>query len=190
MNDPHERAGALNYAPQKKARRCPGWLPDTIKLVLVVLAILVFVALLQPYTRPGSRTQARLVVCESNLREIGRCLLSYASAHNDRFPSGIQLVLSAEWGHAANELLTCPELPAGGASTYVYIPGQGAADDARNVLVYEPANSHDGKWANVLFADGHVQQMTAADLNAAIARTMANLAAKAATQPASPQPAP
>jgi prepilin-type processing-associated H-X9-DG protein len=127
------------------------------------------------------RDPSNRVKCASNLRQIGLACLLYANEDpRGRFPARFEDILLKE--DITSEVFCCPssnderaigpttqatadQLSAGGHLSYVYV-GRGLtnalANDSTFVLAYEPLKNHSGQGMNVLFADGHVEWLTAA----------------------------
>ena len=78
-----------------------------IELLVVVSIIALLVSILLP-SLSKAREQAKMVVCRSNLRQVGLALLFYADAHDDHHPPQADLVTGNKpWtspqGQAAHE---------------------------------------------------------------------------------------
>lgn len=99
-----------------------------------------------------ARMQAKRTVSAMNLRMIGVCCHIYANENQNEFPADFDTML--EYECITRDSLTAPNDPTGGIS-YVYIAGQTANDDPRNIVAYEKPLSADGACA--LFLDGHVE---------------------------------
>ncbi len=56
-----------------------------VELLVVISIIAVLMAILMPSLR-RAREQARIVVCQTNLRQIGQAMHMYAPDYNDKFP--------------------------------------------------------------------------------------------------------
>jgi prepilin-type processing-associated H-X9-DG protein len=160
--------------PRYPATRVVTWILLGGGLCLVLLSIF-----MPSYNPPRERPNR--VKCASNLRQIGLACLMYANEDpRGRFPSRFEDILLHE--DITSEVFCCPssnderamgpttqaaadQLSAGGHLSYVYA-GNGLttklASDPTFVLAYEPLNNHHGEGMNVLFADGHVDWLTAA----------------------------
>jgi len=61
------------------------------------------------------------------------------------------------------------------SSNYIYIPlPENEVIDNRMIIAYEPLSNHNGEGANVLFADGHSQFVSATRFNDLIRRRRAD----------------
>jgi len=100
-----------------------------------------------------AREMAKRSASASNLRQIYMDCYKYANDHNGQFPPALQDLKKYITNH---DILESPRKPKGFTGlSYIYIPGQNADGDPRNVLMYEnPAFSPDG--LNVAYGDGHV----------------------------------
>jgi prepilin-type processing-associated H-X9-DG protein len=162
---------AYAMAPNRRRRL-------TVALVTVaLLAAAWMVAVLLPSLdrRPVHAPRLR---CASNLRQIGQGVQIYAYEHKGAFPPDFAtLLLLTE--DLASEAFICPatdDTRAEGATTqavatsltmgahhlsYVYTGnGLSVKSSADAVVAYEPLSNH-GDGMNVLYADGHVQWLTA-----------------------------
>ena len=156
-----------------------------LKVGSILLGLIVLAALLMP-SLGKAREPANRVKCASNLRQIGQEIQYYADAHDGRFPTGLD-VLMTDGDLSAN----CAVCPSSGAEqargpttaavaaafradprhcSYVYV-GAGltsASATPRHVLAYEPPSNHAGHPAgdggdgiNVLWGNGTVQWLPA-----------------------------
>lgn len=117
--------------------------------------------------------------CAFNLHQIAVACLEYASHDpQGRFPGRFEDVLLKEDISAA--AFCCPDtddtppvgpttqavvgqLSAGGHLSYIYVGSSATNRDPPNVVVaYEPLKNHHGDGMNVLFTDGHIEWLTAA----------------------------
>lgn len=102
-------------------------------------------------------------VCIVNLRGIGQSLSIYERRFGT-YPWEFDDLVRA--GIATPNEFWCPMagMPVGDADgCFVYIPGQSGASDPRNVLAYERRGHHEQFGINVLFADGHAENVKGYD---------------------------
>ena len=192
---PHGAPGPVPATPLGYSPPQPG--SSTRKVLIIVLACLLGIGLflcvcLSSILLPSlnrAREQAQRVKCASNLRQIGQAAQLFANDHNGNFPDTAEQLLT----HAdlTSEVFVCPSsndnpapgadskaqannLSKGGHLSYVYVgkglsvlSGPGATGKA--VLAYEPPSNHAGGGINVLFSDGHVEFVPAAQANRIIA---------------------
>jgi prepilin-type processing-associated H-X9-DG protein len=105
----------------------------------------------------------------SNLNQIAQGIALYQADHKDEMPSTLDALV--ESGALNKELLACPLAGADMKQPhYVYQPLPPNAPPAL-VLAYEQAELNDNKGANVLYADGHVEWVTAEKLKEDLAKT-------------------
>ncbi len=150
--------------------------------VLLGAALLSRMYLLHPGEDP------RKAICAVQLKLLAVVLQSYAGESGGAFPLDLQALVRG--GHAAAELLRCPEStgPVEGAA-YVYVQGQRTDREPRNVLAYEAAQNHDGEGGNALFIDGHTEWFTPDALQAAVSETLRRLGRAATPSVTTTQPA-
>lgn len=117
-----------------------------------------------------AREQAKRVVSQTNLRGIGAACMIYANDNQEKYPPSLEVLI--ETGIMTEQMLHSPRDPAGGRS-YVYIEGQSAAGDARNVLAYEKLIDNEG--TNVLFCDSHTEWMKPEAFKRAVVETYTRL---------------
>jgi hypothetical protein len=117
--------------------------------------------------------------CSSNLRSIGQAVQMYANENRGNFPPDFATLLLTQ--DLTSEIYVCfatndtratgpttqaiaDQLSAGGHVSYVYV-GRGLTlkSPADAVVAYEPAANH-GKAGCVLYADGHVNWVKAAQM--------------------------
>jgi len=169
---------------------------NTKKIVLIVLACVVglgvlvcgcLASILLPSLN-RAREQANRVKCASNLRYIGQGVQMYANMYKGEFPDTIDKLITKQ--DMSAESFVCPtstdtpatganaqaqaaNLTAGGHLSYVYV-GKGMTWPAPSsaVVAYEPLSHHtDG--VNILYADGHVTWVPAAQARKIIADVQA-----------------
>jgi hypothetical protein len=150
-----------------------------------MLAFFCLVSILIP-SMGRARMPANVIKCGSNFRQIGQSLAEYTQAFGGRYPDYIEQIL---WQDVWSDLLTCPsseEIAARGNTpaevmakiaserghvSYTYI-GRGLTSNVapETVLLFEPLGHHPPKeghkidGGHVLFADGKVVYVPAADL--------------------------
>lgn len=117
-----------------------------------------------------AREQSKRVVSASNLRGIGVTCMMYAADNQEKFPPSLDVLI--ESGDLTEQSLHSPRDPTGGRS-YVYIDGQSATGDARNVLAYEKPFDNEG--TNVLFCDSHTEWMKPVEFRKAMVETYSRL---------------
>ena len=194
---PFAPAGAAPFAPPMTPL---GYSPpaptNTKKIVLIVLACVVglgvivcgcMASILIPSLN-RAREQANRVKCASNLRYIGQGIQMYANMYKGELPDTIDKLITKQ--DMSTESFVCPRstdtpatganaqaqaanLTSGGHLSYVYV-GKGMNWQAPSsaVLAYEPL-SHHADGVNVLFADGHVSWVPAAQARKIIADVQA-----------------
>jgi prepilin-type processing-associated H-X9-DG protein len=137
-----------------------------------------------------AREAAQRVKCASNLRQVGQAIHMYANENGGTFPDTLDRVLATQ--DLTADVYVCPsssDTPAPGANaqaqaaalskgghlSYVYV-GKGMTSQiltspnaGRTVLAYEPMTNHRNDGCNILFADGRVQFVPAAQAQALIA---------------------
>jgi prepilin-type processing-associated H-X9-DG protein len=169
--------------------------PMQFILIFCVTVGVLFLGVLLILPMLGKHAQAPRIKCASNLKNIALAIQIYANSHDGRFPATFEELLVTT--DLTPNIFVCPESnddPASGVTaavqashlrdghhlSYVYV-GSGLTMSVPNaatvVLAYEPLTNHHGDGINVLFADGHVEWMTANWAKALIA-------AHPATQPA------
>ncbi len=128
-----------------------------------------------------SREIPNRVKCRSNLRAIGQSILLYANENKGHYPPALDLLISTQ--DVGTSVFICPSSnddKAQGATSelrvqdfrttpgrcsYIYIGAaftQGTAT-AAHVIAYEPLANHSKGGMNVLYGDGHVDWLSAAD---------------------------
>jgi prepilin-type processing-associated H-X9-DG protein len=151
-----------------------------------------------------SRESANRVKCSSNLRQIGYAIEVYARANHGRLPDSFAELLLSE--DIAAEVFTCPATDldrAPGKTAQEQVPhlphhcsyvyhGRGLVQPipADRPIACEPLPNHRGAGMNVLFADGTVEFIPAADARRIMARLDAPPATHPTTAPTTPAAAP
>ena len=168
-------------APPPPGYGTPPKKSSTAKIVLIVLAVVfgggifviaILAAILFPVFQKV-RGNARLAVCETNVRQIELGFIQYTQDHNDKLPPSAAAYKDAVFPYIKNEaVFRCPSQEGEGAAYSMNSSLQGKSlDDLAHpekiVLIYEGQNQtldfrHDGK-AVVGFADGHDKALTEAE---------------------------
>ena len=166
-----------------------------IAVLAVVIGGLLYVAIAPSVHR--SREATRRVTCASNLTQVGVALQFYANANGGRFPDTLAALVAD--GSLPAELLVCPssrhtaapgDTPAeqaanmakGSHQSYVYVGKGLTMNAAKQVIVYEPLDHHDGDGVNVLYTDGSTQFLTRNNAIAALPQLAPVASAPATTQ--------
>lgn len=121
-----------------------------------------------------ARMLAKRSSSAANLNGIGKAIYTYASAHDDRLPANLDVLVKE--GLITQAMLKSPSDDTEAMSSYQYVPGQNTDMDPRNVLAYERTDLNDGEGVNVLFMDSHVEFMMLPQFEAALAGTKARIA--------------
>ena len=115
---------------------------------------------------PSPRQAARDTACRANLHQIGKGIMIYANDHEDKFPENLEELIEKADMHP--KILCCPD----SGDRYIY-RGQGLDTTVSNppqmILAYDEYGFHREK-RNVLFMDGHVEQMSEDAFQLAIRR--------------------
>ncbi|NQV34858.1 MAG: type II secretion system protein GspG [Phycisphaeraceae bacterium] len=122
---------------------------------------------------PPGEVLANRMKSGANLSGIGKAMLIYANDHDDVFPPDLQALVSE--AELLSKQLVSPSKPIGFVGpSYIYIAGQTALMDPRNVVAYEnPGYCQDG--VNVLYLDSHVFWQTPEKFMQALAATYKRL---------------
>jgi prepilin-type processing-associated H-X9-DG protein len=105
---------------------------------------------------PGTRC----VISMHNLKQIAQYCWGYANDSPDgRFPPNLQVVAET-WGTAGAAAIRSPgwsleRMPACG---YYYVPSVRPGDPCDWILAHDDPKFYAGKWAAILYADGHVRR--------------------------------
>jgi prepilin-type processing-associated H-X9-DG protein len=153
---------------------------NTATVVIIVLAAvfgggIFIVAILAAILFPvfaKVRENARMSVCESNVKQIELGLIQYVQDHNDKYPPSASGFKAAVFPYLKSEqIFRCPTDTAGSVDYSMNPKLQGMsleklADPSQVVAIYEGSSQtlvfrHEGK-AVVGFADGHVKALTPA----------------------------
>lgn len=120
-----------------------------------------------------AREVAKRAVSAANLQGIGAACHVYAVDHQDKFPEDIEQLLAT--GMVTRKMLRSPRDPDEDdeAVSYVYVPGQTAQSDPRNVLAYERPLDDEG--TNVLYVDRQVEWVKPDAFKAAVRETYQRL---------------
>lgn len=148
--------------------------------VLLLLGLIVGMGdvLVMPVMNPVRDTSPR-IKCASNMKQIGSAILLYSNENHNLYPTHLEDLLLTE--DISADVFVCPctndgpatgpttravadALTTGGHLSYVYL-GAGLKNDcdADTVVLYEPLSNHAGNGMNVLFGDGHVEFIDAAN---------------------------
>ena len=153
---------------------------NTVTVVIIVLAavfgggifiVAILAAILFPVFQKV-RENARMSVCESNVKQIELGLIQYTQNHNDKYPPSAAGYKAAVFPYLKSEpIFHCPDDTGGNMDYSMNTKLQGVsleklADPSQVVAIYEGTGQtlvfrHEGK-AIVGFADGHVKALTSA----------------------------
>jgi len=158
-------------------KRSGGSLTDLI--VVIIILVLIGAGVMWVIKRTGeagqeyaegmvsAHNQASSIVCKSNMGQIYQVIQMY-SMTEDAFPETFNDLVN-EVGTSRVFECSEPNCP-----SFEYIPGQSFNSPENNILLYEPAASHDGK-CTVLRVGGTVEMLAPEELEAAIRQTKAHL---------------
>jgi prepilin-type processing-associated H-X9-DG protein len=176
----------LDYRhPERSALRGGSWVRRLVSVIVILGVMALLTSLLLPSTG-RARPAAKIIMCTSNLRQIGQALALYTADHRGVYPPTLADILEYD---VTPEIFVCPNsnedrAPMGSTTqqtiaavqsnpkhmSYVYVAANKPATSlpAAAVLVYEPPSNHPvdrtgykAGWntvdgGNVLFGDGHV----------------------------------
>ncbi len=112
----------------------------------------------------AARQQSKRIVSMANMRAIGQSFHMYASQHKGEFPESLEALLRAMPDSVALEVFTSPHDGTGPTSIdevetksyLIYRPGLSQSSVPLEIILAE-RNVVDGRGANFLFVDGHVE---------------------------------
>jgi len=105
-----------------------------------------------------ARELARRTVCANNLKMVGAALHAYAAGNEGAYPPDLNVLVSQNY--ISRAVLKCPTAD---AINYVYVPRPADSVGPLDVVMFEPLANHGGDGGAVLFADGHVEFVNAAN---------------------------
>lgn len=122
-----------------------------------------------------ARQQAKRAASMANLRGIGMSCVIYANENDGNFPPDFETLIR---DGLPEESLQSP-LNNDAEVDYVYVEGQNADMNVRNILAYEKLEDFNNEGTNVLFLDSHVEYMTKDAFDKALAETLKRLGREA-----------
>jgi hypothetical protein len=140
-----------------------GLVTGYIGTLLTTLAFLGVMAAIAVPAFVSARDTARRTHCMSNLSQIGKICIMYASEYDNRYPADLKTV--ATYGGASTQLFVCPSSgsrPEGLSSVdvwsdYVLVPGRTGFDSPDAVLAFCKSTCHRAYGGSILSVDGAVQ---------------------------------
>ena len=115
-----------------------------------------------------ARELARRVKCAAQLRDCAVAMFEYQNEHDDKMPPDLKTLVDQT--DFVEEMLICPSTP-DDKQSYIYRGGDlDSTADRQMILMYEKPQNHQGQIRNVLFADGHVEDMTEEKFQRALQR--------------------
>ena len=180
MDEPDKQPADSLY-PSADALLQPRSVTFSSGWTLVIFLGLPLTAVVLSFLLVRTRPPADRAWCAVHLMSIVTALDMYAIDYDGQLPPRLEVLATGpRIEYLEPRHLTCSRT----RKPCVYIPCQDRKRDAKNVLIYEPLGNRDRKGGHVLFVGGKVEWLPPDEHPAAIARTMANLEARAATQPA------
>lgn len=133
--------------------------------VLSLLAGILAIGVLLP-ALGQARNAARDMMAQVQLRSIGQALQIYANENKGWYPES-----TSDWSArlsqhgVSSEFLRSPKAPEGATDSFIYIAGLQSTGSPQRILAYEnPKYVRENGKVSVLYLDGRVEQMNAADL--------------------------
>ncbi len=144
-----------------------------VAVILAVASLLLVLAMSigLPLVRWHFRRMSSRTPTSDRLHQIGIGILLYTFDHHGAYPPTLPALARAEG--LAPDLPLCPDEDGADTPTaYVYLGRRltDATSDYATVVAHEPPSFFGGVGCNVLFGDGHLDYVTAADLPAVLAR--------------------
>ena len=151
--------------------------------IALPVVLLPFIALLMAIMMPALARVRQIQVCQTNLKELGKLMLTYAGDYDEKYPTPSKWCdLLVEYAEITKNSFRCPGAPDGPCNYAMNknIEQFGATDAPSDmVLLFETSpgwnqsggpeilttENHNGEGCNVLFADNHVQFVKTENLN-------------------------
>ncbi len=115
----------------------------------------------------GADRNARSAECQANLRNLGVAIRDYAQNDPEgAYPDDLSRLNEPQSAGAA-QLIHCPA-DSTKQGRYSYVPGYSLSSDSDSVVAFESPTNHEGRGGNVLYQDGHVTFLFAAQLQQVI----------------------